>query len=275
LCHLEAVSVVSRDAHGKYALTPRGTVLAEDHPSGLRASFDLDGAVGRADTCFVELLHSIRTGEPCFPVRFGDGFWTDVAADPLRSASYDAQMGADVRAWATLLVDAFDWGSLDFIVDVGGGNGTLLARLLASFPNLRGTVFDQAHVVDRAMRVLTDAGVSDRADVVAGDFFERVPMGAGGYVLCAVLHDWDDERATAILQTCAAAAGTDGTILIVEKTGSEDRRTRTDMDLRVLAYFGGRERTAAELRVLAEQAGLRTAETHRVRDLAILELRTG
>jgi hypothetical protein len=70
LGHL-VTGVLSRAGTGTYSLTALGEHLHDDHPEGVRPWIDLEGAVGRADLCFVELLHTVRTGEPAFPRQFG------------------------------------------------------------------------------------------------------------------------------------------------------------------------------------------------------------
>jgi predicted transcriptional regulator len=272
LRHLATVEVLSRDASGRYALTARGEVLRDDHPAGLRRMLDSESAIGRADLSFVQLLHSVRTAEPAFPMQFDRSFWDDLSADPARSASYDAQMGADVAADASAIVAAYDWGSLGHVVDVGGGNGALLTAMLREYPTLRGTVLDLPETAEAARKSLTAAGFAGRGDVVPGSFFDPLPAGAGGYLLSAILHNWDDEAARAILRRCAQAAGTDGTVFVVEKIGADGESLRTGMDLRMLAYFGGRERGVAELAALAETSGLRVVAVHPAGDLAIVEL---
>ncbi len=242
LRHLAVRGVLSRDEWGRYALTARGEALRDNHPGGLRALLDIEGGVGRAETSMAHLLHSVRTGEAAFPAQFGNAFWDDLSADPLRTSSYDEQMGRDVAADAPAIVSAYDWGALGSVVDVGGGNGALLAAMLTEHPGLRGTVYDRPRTAGAARQTLAAAGLADRSDVVAGSFFDPLPAGAGGYVLSAILHDWDDEAARAILQRCAEAAGPEGTVLVVEKIGADGETLRTGMDLRVLAYFGGKER---------------------------------
>jgi hypothetical protein len=273
LRHLVTAGVLHRDESDRYVLTARGEALRDDHPAGIRAVLDLESAIGRADLSFVRLLHTVRTGEPAFPAQFGRSFWDDLAADPGRSASFDAQMAADVAAWAPDIVAAYDWGSLGHVVDVGGGNGALLAALLREHPDLRGTVLDLPGAAAAARKVLTAAGLADRSDAVAGSFFDPLPPGAGGYLLCAVLHDWDDAAARTILRRCAEAAGTDGRVFVVEKLVTATDH-RTEMDLRVLAYFGGRERGIAELTALAAAAGLRVAAVHPAGATPVIELTT-
>jgi O-methyltransferase len=271
LRHLVSAGVLRRDQSDRYVLTARGEALRDDHPAGMRAMLDLDSAIGRADLSFVQLLHTVRTGEPAFPAQFGRSFWDDLAADPTRSASFDAQMAADVAAWAPDIVAAYDWGSLGHVVDVGGGNGALLIAMLHRYPDLRGTVLDLPGAAETARKALTAAGLADRSDAMAGSFFDPLPPAAGGYLLCAVLHDWDDAPARAILRRCAEAAGTGGRVFVVEKLVT-DTDHRTEMDLRVLAYFGGRERGIAEFTALAAAAGLRVAAVHPAGATPVVEL---
>jgi O-methyltransferase domain len=271
LRHLATKGVLAADEPGRYQLATLGEALLDDHPAGLRAMLDLDSAIGRAELSFVQLLHTVRTGEPAFPAQFGRSFWDDLAADPTRSASFDAQMGAAVAAWAPNIVAAYDWGSLGHLVDVGGGNGTLLAALLREHPDLRGTVLDLPGAAEAARKALTAAGLADRSNAIAGSFFDPLPPGAGGYLLCAVLHNWDDQAAGAILRRCAEAAGTHGRVLVVEKLVT-DTDPRTEMDLRGLAYFGGRELGIAELTALAAAAGLRVAAVHPAGATSVVEL---
>lgn len=272
LRHLVVVGVLMRDGEDRYSLTASGEALRDDHPSGARALLDAEGAIGRADLSFFQLLHSVRTGEAAFPVQFGRSFWDDLSADPARSASYAAQMGSDVAAWAPSIVAAYDWGSLEHVVDAGGGDGSLLIALLREYPALRGTVLDLREPVEAARSALAAAGLADRCDAVSGSFFDPLPTGADGYLLSAILHDWNDHAARAILRRCAEAAGSDGAVLVVEKIGPDGETVRTAMDLRMLAYFAGRERGVAEIAALAADAGLRVTAVHPAGDLSIVEL---
>lgn len=275
LRHLVTAALLTLDDAGRYALTELGEALRDDYPARLRPMLDLGSAIGRADLAFVHLLHAVRTGEPAFPRLFGRSFWDDLAADPERTASFDAQMGADVAADAEDVAAAYDWGSLGHVVDVGGGNGALLRVLLRAHPRLRGTVFDLPQTAEAARAALAAAGLADRADAVAGNFFEPIPPGAGGYLLSAILHDWDDASAQAILRHCAEAAGATGRVFVIEKIGADGHTLRTGMDLRMLVYFGGRERSVTELAALAGACGLRLAGVHPAGPLAVAELVAG
>ena len=272
LRYLTARGVFTRTDAGRYGLTAVGQVLRSDHPARLRTGLDLEG-IGRIELAFTGLLHSIRTGEPAYPQVFGRDFWQDIAADPERRAGFATWMASDLPARSPAILAGYDWGSLGWLVDVGGGNATLLVALLSRCPQLRGTVLDLAENVGDARRALAEAGLADRGEAVAGSFFDPLPSGAGGYLLSLILHDWADEPAVAILRQCAEAAGESGRVLVVERTGADGGSTHTGMDLRMLALYGGRERRLDELTALAERAGLRVAGVHPAGAYSIVELR--
>ncbi|GIH29393.1 methyltransferase [Acrocarpospora phusangensis] len=256
LDHLVTAGFLHRSPDGSYALTDSGQWLRDDHPEGIRAWIDAEGAIGRADLSVVELLHTVRTGEAAFPRRFGRGFWDDLAENPELSASFDSLMGGQGNSETPTIAAAYDWSALGEVIDVGGGNGTLLIALLRAHPTLRGTVLDLAAPAAGAGQALAEAGLADRGRAQAGSFFDPLPAGAGGYILSRVIHDWDDEEARRILRNCATAARPEGRVFVIEEIVPEKGDVSTEMDLRMLAYVNGRERTLDRLSELAAEAGL-------------------
>lgn len=269
--YLAVRGLLSRDESGRYALTARGEPLRDDHPARLRFALDIEG-VGRAELSFVRLLDSVRTGEAAFPMQFGRSFWEDMTANPDLTASFNASMGSDVPERSPEIISGYDWGSLGHVVDVGGGNGSLLVALLTAYPSLKGTVFDQADTADEAREKLAAAGVDDRGEAVSGSFFDPLPAGAGGYLLSLVVHNWNDDAARRILRRCADAAGPGGVVLVIENVGADGESPPTGMDLRMLAYLGGKERRVSELAVLASDVGLKVSAVHPAGSLSIVEL---
>lgn len=271
LRHLAFRGVLRTDEHGAYSMTELGATLRADHPGGLHALLDTGSAIGRGDLAFAHLLHSVRTGEPGYPLHHGRTFWADLADDAELASSFYDQMSAQVAANGPAVAAGFGWGGLDHVVDVGGGDGSLLVALLTAFPDLRGTVVEAAGPAATARRTVADAGLDGRAEVVVGDFFDALPTGGDGYLLCQILHDWDDPEATEILRRCAEAAGTDGRVLVVERTGADGAALHAGMDLRMLVYFGGRERGEEQYAELGRAAGLRLVDVHDAAPLAVLE----
>jgi SAM-dependent methyltransferase len=155
------------------------------------------------------------------------------------------------------MLDAYDFSIFGSVVDVGGGNGQLLAAILNRHPVLQGILFDLPAVADRARTIFTDSDLSGRCRIVGGDFFSSVPAGVDAYVLRHIVHDWEDNEAVAILRNCREAMNPDGKILVAETVippGNEPCFGKW-LDLMML-LVGGRERTEQEYRRLFSAAGL-------------------
>jgi hypothetical protein len=188
-------------------------------------------------------------GESAFRRLFGEDFWSWLAANPTERAAFDRAMagGKDRKAERFAGVE---WLDGETVVDVGGGNGALLVELLRHRPAVRGIVFDLPET-DR-----DQSSFGDGLEFVAGSFFERVPPG-DTYLLSAILHDWDDEQAIAILRTIQACARPGARVLIAETViapGNEPSGAKW-LDLLMLA-IEGRERDESQWRALLENAGL-------------------
>ena len=148
------------------------------------------------------------SGEPPFPRMFGTDFWSWLAENPSERAAFDRAMAQGNERRVERLA-ALDWRGDELVVDVGGGNGSLLVELLRRRPGLRGVVFDLPETTR------DEAALGDRCTFVAGDFFDRVPPG-DAYVLSTILHDWDDERAATILRTIRTIAGPGARLLVLD-----------------------------------------------------------
>jgi hypothetical protein len=143
--------------------------------------------------------------------------WEYYAANPDEGARFDAAMASITGRLAEAVVSSYDFSGFGRVVDVGGGDGTLLAAILRSAPSARGVLFDVPAVVDRAKPTLESAGVLDRTELVGGDFRAALPPGADCCVLKWILHDWEDEVCTTILRRCReeAVTSTGGAKLVV------------------------------------------------------------
>jgi predicted transcriptional regulator len=272
LAHMVTIGLLERNAENRFSLTTRGEALREDHPSGLRSMLDMTRALGRAELSFVHLLHSARTGAAAYQKQYGVPLWYDLETNPDLRSSYDQEMSVDVSTWAPAIISSVDWSRVGSVLDVGGGDGTLLIEMLKAFPTLHGGVLDLPGTAKAAEEKLRKSDLADRATAIAGSFFDQLPQGYGGYILTAIVHDWDDPDARMILKRCADAASDSGRVFVIEKIGADGETPNTGMDLRLLAYLGGRERSLAELIALCESARLRLIKAHRSGAISILEL---
>ena len=256
---LASVGVLDERPERRFALTPVGECLRRDAPESLAG---WAAYVGLPDhwQAWGALLHSVQTGENAFPHVHGANVWEYRVQHPKVSTVFDRAMQDVTRVANDSLLDAYDFGRFATVVDVGGGNGTLLAGLLQRYPTMRGVLFDQPHVVAHADEVFRGAEVADRARIIAGSFFEEVPEGGDAYVLKAIIHDWEDEDSTGILRNCRRAIGDgDGVLLLVERElGPPNEEPGAKFsDLNMLVAPGGRERTIDEYGQLFASAGFR------------------
>lgn len=207
---------------------------------------------------WAHLIHSVRTGEPAFDHAHGLGVFDYLKKNPDLSAVFNQAMTKVSARSGTCLVRRYDLSGVRTVVDVGGGHGLLLSTVLRSNPALRGVLFDLPEVVAGADQVLKDAGVRDRCEVAGGSFFDVVPQGGDAYILQQIVHDWDDERALAILRNCRAAMKASAKILVIERAIAPDHREAMralHIDLEMLVNVAGLERTDTEYRSLFEEAG--------------------
>lgn len=242
-------------------------VFAEEEPRVFRnteASKDLCAGGGWTEFAhlFGGLVHRAvadldASGRSPFEESFGTDFWSWLKAHPDDRANFDRAMeqGKENRIGR---LEPVEWRGDETVVDVGGGNGSLLVELVRLHPSLYGIVFDLPETVR------DEAALGDRIQFVEGSFFERVPDDGDVYVLSTILHDWDNESATKILRTIRAAARDDARLLILDAVvppGNEPGG-RKWLDLVMLALVGGKERTEAQWRELLAAGGFEPVRFH-------------
>jgi SAM-dependent methyltransferase len=255
---LAALGVLTEPQPRSFGLTIVGDRLRSDVPASMRNWAMLADTVGFG--AHEPILGAVRTGKTGTEIAYGMTAMEQVRGDARRAARFDAAMSERTAAFAPSVAAAYDFAGMHVIADIGGGQGTLLAEILRRHQHLHGILFDVADVAHRAGRVLRDAGVADRCEIIAGDFFAGVPEGADGYLLANVLHDWDDRRAAQILQACRRAMRPGGRVLIAERLVPDDLPSAVPVllsDLNMLLLSGGQERTNAEYATLLAAAGLR------------------
>jgi SAM-dependent methyltransferase len=200
--------------------------------------------------CWGEALYSFRTGEPAFDRVYGCSLFDYLSAHPDRGAIFDRAMAERVAQAAGALAD-YDWDGVERIADIGGGNGTALAAVLCAAPYLRGLLFDLPSVVEPADGILRAAGVRDRCEIVGGDFFSDPIPQADVLILSQVLHDWNDDHASVILDNCRRGLTEGGRLLLVEGVVADGAEGSLRLlDLHMLVLLGGRERTENEWQAL-------------------------
>jgi SAM-dependent methyltransferase len=256
---LSSVGIFAATPDGIWRLTPLATYLQSDTPHSQRGWALFHGNIGYRT--WAELRHTIDTGAAMFARAFGADFYSYMATHPEIAAEWDTAMNQTARGWLGALTASYDFHGLGTVVDVGGGQGALLAGILRDVPALRGILFDLPHVVAGAAALLYEAGVADRCTVTGGNMFEPIPRGGDAYILSRVLFNWDDEHALDILRSCRRACGPDAKLLVLDVVNSNADKPEEAVfgDLNLLLLFGGHQRTEQQFRALLRAAGFAIA----------------
>jgi O-methyltransferase domain len=222
----------------------RETILVLNHNVSLRAWLELEQSLKDGKSHFVDV-----NGAPLFEL---------CERDKSLNENFAKSMINLYGPEAAKIASGYPFGQFRTLIDVGGGQGHILAAILLAHKDTRGTVFDIEPTAALARNFLLDRGLADRCDAVSGSFFVEVPSGYDAYILKSILHDWDDAKATKILKTCRQAIPQQGRLLIIEEVvvprqtvGSPHRF----VDLEMLVHFGGKERTESEYDKLMRSAG--------------------
>ena len=253
---LASIGVFVENEDGRFALTPLAEGLRSRAPVSWRA-FAIFCGENWHWRAWGELLHSVRTGEPAFEHTFGTSLFDYLSGNPEAAQVFDTAMTSSGALQNRAVVSAYDF-SAGTIVDVGGGEGALLAAILARNPDARGVLFDLPHAAEGAAGLLAAAGLAQRCEVVPGSFFEQVPTGGDVYILKRIIHDWNDERSREILARCRTAIPETGRLLLIEHVlapgNAPSWAKLLDLEMLVMTS-GGRERSEEEFRILLASVG--------------------
>ena len=241
---------------GRYALTAPAHALRRDAPGSLRDAALFFGSA-RHRQHWTHVVDAVRSGEPVGRQIDGASFFDYVRTDREFGELFDSAMTSIGTLTADALFAAYDFGRFSTVVDVGGGQGRMLAEILRRAPGTRGVLVDLPDVAARAAERFTAAGLDGRAVVAPGSFFDSVPPGGDAYLLKHIVHDWPDERAEQLLRTVRAAMSPVARLVIVEIVLPRHGRPHPGnfTDLEMLINSGGRERTAEQYRQLLARTG--------------------
>jgi hypothetical protein len=253
---LASIGIFAEDERGRFGNTPLSEMLRSG-PGTMRAMALMSGERPML-RAWEELLHSVKTGESAFEKVYGMRVFEYFAQDPEFASVFDDAMTSRSAMESGAVTASFDFSGMATLVDVAGGQGMLLASVLAKNPAQRGILFDMPSAVANAKPILERAGVASRCEIVGGDFFKSVPAGGDGYLLKHILHDWNDDDCVRILKSIHAASKPRARLFVIEaviEPGNAPHFAKLlDLQMLVLTH-GGRERTKPEWRALLKAGG--------------------
>lgn len=250
---LASLGVFEEQEERRFALTPLADCLRSDVPGSLRA-FAIMLGENEHRRAWDAVLHSVRTGEPAFDHVFGMPHFQYFARNPEAARAFNEGMTSRAGAENAAIVEVYDFSKFKTVIDVGGGQGTLLTAIKRMAVDTRTVLFDLPHVIAAEQ----SAAAAQGHETASGSFFESVPQGGDAYVLKKIIHDWDDERAVSILKNCHAAMGGTARLLLIEPVVPPGNTASFSklVDLMMLVWTsGGKERTESELSTLLAVAG--------------------
>lgn len=258
---LASIGVFQEVEHDLFELTSLGESLRSDVPGSMRAWAIMVGGEHHWQP-WGHLLHSVQTGKPAFDHVFGMGPFEYYNQKPAAGQIFQEALGGLTQIVNAQILASYDFSSIQKLVDIGGGQGSLLSGILQANPEMLGVLFDQKSVIDQAAALLFDKGVYSRCELVAGDFFASVSKGGDAYILKHIIHDWDDESSVKILKNCHEAMSEDGKLLVVEMVVPSGNTPFYGkfLDIEMLVGYSGKERTADEYQNLLAKAGFKLTQ---------------
>lgn len=254
---LASVGIFAEGVSRQFSLTPMAEPLRSDVPGSKRALALMAG--DEQFRTWAEIDYSIQTGKIAFEKVFGKPIFDYLGENPDKARIFDAAMTGIHGRESNAILDAYDFSGFGVLADIGGGNGSLMSEMLQKHTAMKGILFDLPHVVEHAKDNIESAGVSDRCDVVGGNFFEAVPEGADAYLMRHIIHDWDDAKSLTILRNCHRVMPAESKLLLVESVIPSGNKPFGGkfLDLVMLLIPGGKERTEEEYRALLSKAGFK------------------
>lgn len=252
---LASVGIFAQSEPRQFSLTPLAEPLQSDVSGSKRALALMMGE--DQFRAWAEVTYSVQTGQTAFQKVFGQPVFDYLAEHPEKARIFDEAMTGIHGRETNAVLDAYDFSGFNVVADIGGGNGSQITALLEQYPQMKGILFDLPHVVERTRGRIETAGLAERCELVAGSFFDSVPEGADAYLLRHILHDWEDEKALAILRNCHTAMSPHSKLLVIESVippGNKPFGGKL-LDLVMLLMTGGKERMEEEYRTLFEKSG--------------------
>ena len=258
---LASFGIVAETVPGTFSLTQLGQPLRKNISDSAWPTILFWGDL--LSDSWSYLTECVKTGESARDIRTRDGQVSLWSRDPQAGDIFRAVMGnAQVEEYQAI-VNSCSLAGAKVLADLGGGGGGLLVAAMKTHPNLEGMLVDKPEAVKAAEGRMVSEGLAGRCQLLGGDLLQSVPAGADVYLMKHVLHGYGDKDAVQILRNCGAVLGPASRLLVLEFvlpdqiSGADEALERRLMsDLNMLAVTGGKERSEAEWRQLAEASGL-------------------
>jgi hypothetical protein len=249
------VGVLAEGTDGKFSETPMSAVLRSNGNPSLRGPAIM-GSREWVARGWSRLEYCVRTGKQALEQVYGMPIFDYFAQHPEEAQIFNDSMTGYSTIDSPAVAAAYAFDGIHSVVDVGGGHGLLLATILKKNPRLKGTLYDMPQVVSGAANGPLKP-LMDRCTLASGDMFSSVPAGADAYIMKHIIHDWADDLCVKILKGCRKGVNPGGKLLVVDtviQPGNEYFPGKF-LDLQMLIFPGGRERSEKQFRELFAASG--------------------
>lgn len=264
-----SLGIVTEDQEGRFGSTDLSGVLTLESPASVKKLVEVMG--GSWWKIWTGLEDAIRTGTSQAKNQLGMEYWDYCAANPKEMEDFGEAMKSNSVNSMNAVLEHCDLEGFSTVVDVGGGFGHLAMALCAKYPELRGVVLDLPDTVKLAESKAADqpCELLARMEFTGGDMFESVPEG-DAFLLKHIIHDWDDPRCRTLLANCVAGMSEGGRVICVDAVlppmGDTGGVAGKLLDLDMMVFIPGMERTEAHWRELYDSAGLEVVSITPIED---------
>jgi copper chaperone CopZ len=250
-----SVGVFAEGPDGKFSQTPESAVLRSDANPSLRAMAIMHGHEWHMRG-WEQLEYCVKTGKTAIEKVYGMPIFEYLKQHPTEGKVFNDAMTSFSMMDSPAVVDAYSFEGINSIVDVAGGHGLLLAKILEKQPGMRGTLYDLPEVMEGAKNGPLK-NLMDRCTLQSGDMFSAVPAGADAYIMKHIIHDWPDDKCVSILKACRKSVNAGGKLLVVDSViqPGNDFAPGKFLDLQMLVAAGGRERTEKQFSEIFAASG--------------------
>ncbi|RWS25650.1 hypothetical protein B4U80_13056 [Leptotrombidium deliense] len=252
------IGILKADSENRFSVTELGELLRSDVNGSSKNLALLH--MGPHYAAAGMLSHTIKTGETSFDRVFGCNYWQFMKTNTKEGEYFMKAQTEFTQAFVTQLTNSYNYNQFSNIVDVGGGNGSLLISILEKYPSTKGVVFDENDVIEKTAKIVEKSSVSDRCSVIAGNFFESIPANGDCYLMKHIVHDWDDENVLVILRNIRKVMKPNGKLLVIDAVLPDNCNEKHPFiieDVCLLHNMSGKERTRKEFEYLFAESGFR------------------
>lgn len=254
-----SVGIFTESAEGRFGSTPMCEALTLDSPVSVKKVTEIFG--GTWWKVWTGMLDALQSGQPQAKAQLGMEYWPYMQANPKEMEDFGEAMKSNSLASIAGVLEHCDLSGVKVLVDVAGGFGHLAIALLKKYPALKATVLDLPELMPIARKhaASEDASVVSRLEFTGGDMFADVPAG-DVYIMKHIIHDWDDARCITLLRHCRRRMQGNGRVYCVDTVlppmGDTGGTAAKFLDMNMLVFIPGKERTEAQWRELFDASGL-------------------